>query len=139
VTTPTLRDFYNERYARVGADHRPALDSGVLREVQRVRAALAPGPSRVLDFGCNLGGVTRLFGEAGHHAVGVDIAESAVAIARERVPYARFEGIESEAKLPFAEVSFDLCFASEVIEHLFDSRGFLREVHRVPVPGGRFS
>jgi SAM-dependent methyltransferase len=138
VTTPTLRDFYNQRYAQVSVDHRSEFHPDVRREIDGVLAALGPGSRRVLDFGCNVGTATRLFAEAGHHVVGVDIAESVVAVARERVPSARFEVIESEAKLPFAEASFEFCFASEVIEHLFDVRGFLREVHRVLVPGGTF-
>jgi len=33
--------------------------------------------------------------------------------------------------LPFENNYFDFVFAGEIIEHLFDSRFFLKEVHRV--------
>jgi 2-polyprenyl-6-hydroxyphenyl methylase/3-demethylubiquinone-9 3-methyltransferase len=49
---------------------------------------------------------------------------------------ARFETIPCENQLPFAGGTFDACFSSEVIEHLFDVPGWISEVHRVLVRGG---
>src|SRR5262249_38662688 len=84
------------------------------------------------------GGASRIIAQAGHTVTGVDISDSAVNVAQARVPEAQFRRIESEACLPFADSSFDVCFSSEVIEHLFDVQGFISEIHRVLNDDGLF-
>jgi SAM-dependent methyltransferase len=42
-------------------------------------------------------------------------------------------------RLPFAAGAFDVVIASEVLEHLVDDRGAIREVVRVLRPGGRLA
>jgi len=44
----------------------------------------------------------------------------------------------SATALPFAERSFDVVAAFDVIEHCADEHRALREIHRVLTPGGRF-
>lgn len=107
----------------------------------RVRAALQAigrSPRRVLDFGCGTGAASSLIAEAGHHVVGVDVSESGLRLAERNVLGATFELIHSESELPFPDGSFDVCFATEVIEHLLDVRGFIREVPRILAHDGRF-
>lgn len=132
-----IEDYYRDRYAAEGLG-RPGLESEPTfrRRVAAALAAIGPAPLRVLDFGCNTGAATAALADAGHEVVGVDISESAIARARQCVPAAAFHRIEAENRLPFADESFDSCVCSEVIEHLFDVPGFLREVRRVLRPGG---
>lgn len=92
----------------------------------------------MLDFGCGSGAASRVLAAAGHAVVGVDVSESGIALAHQRVPQATFTLIESETRVPFPDASFDVCFCTEVIEHLLDVQGFIREVHRLVVPGGLF-
>jgi SAM-dependent methyltransferase len=70
--------------------------------------------------------------------VGIDRAADAIEFARAH--YAghniSFEEASCEA-LPHGDASFDLVVAFEVIEHLEDWRGFLREAHRVLAPNGQ--
>jgi SAM-dependent methyltransferase len=54
------------------------------------------------------------------------------------VPGASFALIKDETTVPCGDSSFEVCYSSEVIEHLFDVNGFIREIHRVLVPGGLF-
>lgn len=73
---------------------------------------------------------------AGHSVVGVDVSESGIRLAARRVPGAAFASIDGESHLPFRAGAFDVCYCSEVIEHLLDVAGFVREIHRVLAAGG---
>jgi len=100
-------------------------------------ARLARG-KRVLDAGCGAGYGSAELARAADRVVGVDRAPAAIEFARAH--YAAhnlgFEEATCEA-LPHADSSFELVVAFEVIEHLDNWRGFLREAHRVLVPNGQ--
>lgn len=97
------------------------------------RAGVAAAP-RILDAGCGTGRNMVEFGRLGE-AEGVDFSEDAVAFCRERglqrVRQARLE------ELPFADDSFDLLLATDVIEHVEDDRRALAELRRVAAPDAR--
>jgi SAM-dependent methyltransferase len=93
---------------------------------------LAPDP-RILDAGCGSG--RNMVELARRGAVtGVELAEASAALARGRGAGEVTEG--SVMEMPFAEDSFDLAVCLDVIEHLPDDRGALRELRRVIAPGG---
>ena len=100
-------------------------------------ARLARG-KRVLDAGCGAGYGSADLARAAESVVGVDRAPEAIAFARAH--YAAhnltFEEASCEA-LPQSDGSFELVVAFEVIEHLEDWRGFLREARRVLAPNGQ--
>ena len=96
------------------------------------------GPQAVvLDAGCGSGYGTAEFATVAASVTAFDISEEAVKAAREQ--YARTgvrwlrAGCES---LPFADGSFDLVVAFEVIEHLERWRELLSEAKRVLKPSG---
>ena len=130
-------DFYAE-YFRIEDRHWWFV--GRRRIVLAVLAAhLAPAPDgrtrQILDLGCGTGtmlGHLRRFGEA----EGVDADERAVGFCHARGED-RVQLLESQA-FPFPDDSFDLLTALDVLEHIEDDRGALREVARVLRPGGTF-
>ena len=90
----------------------------------------------VLDLGCRTGALTQHYAR-GNWVVGVDVDRKALELARERL------GIETvwadvEDELPFADRSFDVVVAGEVLEHLADPAAAVGHVRRVLRPGGRF-
>ncbi len=101
-------------------------------------ARLARG-KRVLDAGCGAGYGTAELGLVAESVVGIDCAAEAVdfATGHYRTPTVRFEQGSCTA-LPHRAGCFDLVVAFEVIEHLEDWRGFLREVRRVLADSGQF-
>ncbi len=101
-------------------------------------ARLAEG-KRVLDLGCGTGyGSAELARTAGTVA-GADIAPQAIEHARAnyRLPNLEFTVAPSTA-LPYADSSFDVVVCFEVIEHLADWRGLVREAARVLGQDGLF-
>jgi SAM-dependent methyltransferase len=92
-----------------------------------------PKHARILDAGCGSG---RNMVELAHHGVvtGIELSRTSVELARERDVGEVLEG--SVMDTPFDDASFDLTVSLDVIEHLEDDVGALRELRRVTKPGG---
>lgn len=92
-----------------------------------------PARARILDAGCGSG---RNMVELARYGTvtGVELSDQAIAIARARGAGEVLQG--SLESLPLATSSFDLGVCLDVIEHLDDDRGALRELRRVIAPGG---
>jgi 2-polyprenyl-3-methyl-5-hydroxy-6-metoxy-1,4-benzoquinol methylase len=84
---------------------------------------------KVLDLGCYDGTVGSLLQRNGNEVYGVDISEKPVQLAKQKGIEAYVADIEDG--IPFPENSFDVVFAGELIEHVFDTVKFLEEVRRM--------
>ena len=97
----------------------------------------------VLDIGSGAGGKTLYYATLGARRVcGVDVVpryrEEAAALAQAKGLAGRAEFLCADAtRLPFPEGSFDVVIANDVLEHVPDPEGLLRESHRVLRRGGR--
>jgi ubiquinone/menaquinone biosynthesis C-methylase UbiE len=103
---------------------------------------LSPGEV-LLDLGCGEGRhVINAYIAADITAIGVDLCARDLRTAASRQqPFAKAGGHFSlhqadALQLPFADRSFDKIICSEVLEHLPDYTGALREIQRVLKPGG---
>ena len=91
------------------------------------RSRLDP-PLRVLDAGCGTGRNLQEYARLGA-VTGVDPSPRAVEFCRRRgLGEVRTGSVE---ELPFADDSFDLICATDVLEHVDDDRRGLSELHRV--------
>jgi SAM-dependent methyltransferase len=95
------------------------------------RAAVT-GPRRVLDAGCGTGRNLQDYARLGP-ARGLEPEASAVEFCRRRGLDGVVQG--SIEELPFEAGSFDAVFATDVLEHVKDDTGALRELNRVSAPG----
>lgn len=88
---------------------------------------VGPG-TRVLDAGCGNGALAAEYLRRGCTVVGVDLSTSGIEQARCSYPDARFErmGVEQDILNRLGEAPFDLVVGTEVIEHLYDPRTYVR-------------
>ncbi|ACQ82304.1 Methyltransferase type 11 [Beutenbergia cavernae DSM 12333] len=102
--------------------------------VRPLMAQVPPG-SVVMDAACGTGRHTSWLAEQGYDVLGVDRSPDMLAIAREKVPSARFaQGAVHE--LPVAEASVDLVVVTLALSHVRDLGPSFAEFARVLRPGG---
>jgi SAM-dependent methyltransferase len=106
----------------------------------RLQAASSSGPAkagthnalRILDVGCGTGANLEMLSQFGQ-SEGVDVSDDALAFcARKGLKVQK--GLAE--KLPFADETFELTTALDVVEHLDDDIAGLKEMHRVTKSGG---
>jgi SAM-dependent methyltransferase len=98
-------------------------------------AARGASPARILDAGCGSG--RNMVELARRGAVtGIELAAQSLQAARARDLGPVLPGSLGDP-LPFDDGAFDLAVALDVLEHVADDRGALRELARVVAPGGR--
>jgi SAM-dependent methyltransferase len=94
---------------------------------------------RVLEVGCGAGVDLVRFARGGARVIGVDVADSAIALARKNVGH---QGLSAEfcvadgEHLPFPSDAFDYVYAHGVIQYTANDRRLADEVRRVLKPGG---
>jgi len=109
-----------------GERHRPSWHESVA-ELTETLAALPP--AKTLDVACGTGFLTQHLPGT---VVGFDQSESMLALARKRVPEARFVQGDA-AELPFADNEFERLFTSFFYGHLEENERstFLSEARRI--------
>lgn len=132
VTVTDATRFYQE-YWTAGEEAPPERDPLTERRWKLPASRVRPG-FRVLDYGCGGGVFAKRLFEAGCEVVGIDVAEEALNLARQRVPGVQFLRVCPGQPLPGG--GFDVIWASEVLEHVYDTEFLMREFARVLKPEG---
>jgi SAM-dependent methyltransferase len=95
---------------------------------------------RVLEVGCGAGVDLARFATGGAVVVGIDLAESAIELARSNFAQQGLTGefhVASGEALPFPDASFDLVYAHGVVQYTADPHRMIAECRRVLRPGGQ--
>jgi SAM-dependent methyltransferase len=102
-------------------------------DVRRIGEFLPEG--RILEVGCGYGYFLQCALDAGYDAYGIDLSPAAVKRAAERYRGRVFLGLLDEVP-QIQEQTFDVIFASHLIEHITEPGAFLRTASRMLRPGG---
>jgi len=154
VSSPDLeeqiRRYWNDHIHDLEITSHPAGSLGFFRDLEQYHfeklhhlTRLVPyaGYSGrcVLDIGCGAGTDLVRFARGGAVVTGVDIAESAIALAERNFS---MENLSADLRvapgehLPFPTESFDLVFAHGVLQYAADDRAIVSEAWRVLKQGG---
>jgi len=97
---------------------------------------LGPGPHQVLDVGCGWGVTLDHLERAGHHVAGMDIGRSGLNKLEKPGRRLILGDIESGPVPESAKGRYDAVLALDVLEHLNDDAGALRNLANLVRPGG---
>lgn len=124
--------------------HTPAVvGHHALRTAQDSAAFLLPrlrSGQSLLDVGCGPGSITADLAEIVHpgRVLAIDVSETAVENARATIRDRGLDNVEVEVGSVYAasDGQFDVVYAHQVLQHLSDPVGALRQIRTVLAPGG---
>jgi len=125
------REFYSYKYYEEIFSARINIFKNILNRLQKETVT---GTRNLLDVGCGQGHFLKLAKDLGWQVEGVELAQSACRFARDRF------GIEIKNKdlkgADFPEDYFDAITLLNVLDHLLDPLGTLKEIYRILKPKG---
>ena len=150
ATTEAVRDYWNRRIHDLDITTHPVGSRGFfddldqyhfekLHHLPRLVAFDGYRGRSVLDVGCGAGVDLARFARGGAAVTGVDLAASAVELARANFAQQGLQGafeVADGERLPFADNCFDLVYAHGVVQYTPDPQRLVDECRRVLKPGG---
>lgn len=124
-----MNDVEDKHWWFVG--RRAILESFLERIAKDLRTA--NNDLRILDVGCGTGANLEMLKQFGE-SEGVDVSDDALEFCRKKGLKVH-KGLAEE--LPFADETFDLVTALDVVEHLDDDVAGLKEMYRILKKGGK--
>jgi SAM-dependent methyltransferase len=151
VTNRAVRDYWNHHIHDLEITKHPVGSRGFFADLDQYHfeklhhlLALVPFDGyrgrHVLEVGCGAGTDLMRFAKGGAIVTGVDVAASAIALARENFSQQGLQADLREADgehLPFDDGRFDLVYAHGVVQYTTDGQALVDECRRVLKPGGQ--
>lgn len=128
ITRDTTKEKMREAYANYPPTAPKGFEPFHASTVEPIFCEIPDG-SKVLDVGCNDGAMMKLLADSkGCDMTGVDVSETALALAREK----GLNVINADAQeLPFDDHTFDAVILREVLVHIHEPIKALKEIRRV--------
>jgi len=129
---PDLKELYSEKYGGRGprADEwRTICAIDKASNIEHMVAGLRPSIESVLDVGCGTGVVLEQIAEKkiGNRLAGIEVGTELSQHARKDLHIRGYDG----QTIPYEDKTFDLVYATHVLEHVLNEREFLYELRRV--------
>jgi ubiquinone/menaquinone biosynthesis C-methylase UbiE len=133
-TVPDLCDLYSREYGESMTRWRMLGAVDKSRNIKRMTADIARPVPSILEVGCGTGAVLRELAASGFasNLTGIDIGatrskDEQTIIGSTLIHIHGYDGV----RIPYEDATFDLVYATHVLEHVLDERGFLSELRRV--------
>lgn len=127
-----VKTWYNKHYAAKGLETmRPAEAYPLFLNLLEAESG-----TRILDVSCGAGSLLAAAGDIGIRAVGVDLSDEAVRLAKRVAPNARV-AVGAGESLAFKSGTFDYVSCLGSLEHFLDMGQGLEEMKRVAKPDAR--
>jgi SAM-dependent methyltransferase len=150
ATTEAVREYWNRHIHDLEITRHPVGSRGFfddldqyhfekLHHLLRLVAFDGYRGRSVLEVGCGAGIDLARFAKGGAQVTGVDLAASAIDLARANFEQQGLQGrfdVADGEQLPFPDNAFDLVFAHGVVQYTANPRRLVEECHRVLKPGG---
>ena len=151
ATTAEVRDYWDRHIHDLEITRHPVGSRGFFDDLDQYHFEKLHHLLRLVDFdgyrgrtvlevGCGAAVDLARFARGGANVTGVDLAPSAIALARtnfeQRGLTGRFDVADGE-RLPFADNSFDLVYAHGVVQYTASPQKLVEECRRVLRPGGQ--
>jgi SAM-dependent methyltransferase len=150
TTTAAVRDYWNAHIHDLDITMHPVGSRGFFADLDQyhfeklhhlLRLVAFDGyrGRSVLEVGCGAGVDLARFARGGAVVTGIDIAGSAIELARANFAQQGLSGtfeVADGERLPFADHSFDLVYAHGVVQYTADPKRLVEECRRVLKPGG---
>jgi SAM-dependent methyltransferase len=151
ATTGAVREYWNRHIHDLEITRHPVGSRGFFDDLDQYHFEKLHHLLRLVDFdgyrdrtvlevGCGAGVDLARFAKGRAQVTGVDLAASAIDLARANFEQQGLEGrfeVADGEHLPFADNSFDLVYAHGVVQYTANPRELTRECHRVLKPGGQ--
>ena len=151
ATTEEVRDYWERHIHDLAITEHPPGSQGFFEDLDRYHfeklhhlPRLVPFDSvagkDVLEVGCGAGVDLARFAKGGARVTGVDLAQSAIDLARTNFRLQGLAGVFHVAdgeQLPFGDDSFDIVYAHGVVQYTARPERLVQECRRVLKPGGQ--
>jgi 2-polyprenyl-6-hydroxyphenyl methylase/3-demethylubiquinone-9 3-methyltransferase len=105
--------------------------------LKQIQAEFGAAPLALLDVGCGGGFVSNFMAARSYDVTGLDQSKQSLCVARRHDVSGRVRYLHGDAyNLPFADGSFRVVCAMDVLEHVEDPARCIAEASRVLAPGG---
>jgi SAM-dependent methyltransferase len=86
---------------------------------------------KVLDLGCYHGDVVKEISQLGFQGYGADVFQENVETATKNFAEGNFSVVDFNGKFPYPDNSFDIIWAGDIIEHVYDTINLFSELNRI--------
>jgi SAM-dependent methyltransferase len=150
ATTDAVRDYWNRHIHDLEITTHPVGSRGFFDDLDQYHFEKLHHLLRLVDFdgyrekavlevGCGAGVDLARFAKGGALVTGVDLAPSAIDLARSNFAQQGLRGrleVADGEQLPFSDASFDFVFAHGVVQYTAHPQRLVDECRRVLKPGG---
>jgi len=150
ATTDEIREYWERHIHDLEVTRHPIGSRGFFDDLDRYHFEKLHHLLRLVDFddykgrsvlevGCGAAVDLARFARGGARVTGVDLASSAIDLARANFEQQRLHGefyVADGERLPFPDASFDLVYAHGVVQYTASPERLVEECRRVLKPGG---